>query len=132
VARILGKNVGRVQFSLGDFKMDLKYKINEVLNNGAYCRVRLLDKTYKNKKQMWGFELEYGKMYESPQLNFSELKGLSELFGTDEIDVDNYGSCGCDTCDYGSDYGHTIQIFNPTKNVDEMMRLTGMDLKEED
>lgn len=72
-----------------------------------------------------GFELEYGAMYESPGLSFSHLKKLSELFGTDEVDVDNYGHGGCESCDWGSDYGHTIQIYKPTKNADELKALVG-------
>jgi hypothetical protein len=72
-----------------------------------------------------GYELSYGRMYEAPTLNFSTLKKLSELFGTDNVDVDNYGQGGCETCDYGSDYGHTIQIREITKNADELKKLVG-------
>lgn len=71
------------------------------------------------------FELSYGNMYSAPVLNLGVLIKLSELFGTTEIDVDNYSSRGCDTCDYGSDYGHTIQIYNPTKNIEELRSLVG-------
>lgn len=70
-------------------------------------------------------EITYGQMYESPELNFSTLKELSEVFGTDKIDVDHYAEGGCESCDYGSDYGHTIQIYNPTKNVEEAKELFG-------
>lgn len=73
-------------------------------------------------------EITYGQMYYPPELNFSTLKELSEVFGTDKIDVDNYAECGCDSCDYGSDYGHTIQIYNPTKNVEEAKELFGKNL----
>jgi hypothetical protein len=48
---------------------------------------------------------------------------LSELFGTDNIDVDDYAYGGCDTCDYGSNYGHEIAIREATKNVEEFKRL---------
>lgn len=75
-----------------------------------------------------GYEITYGQMYESPGLNFTHLKKLSELFGTDNIDVDNYGYGGCETCDFGSDYGHTIQIRNITKNADELRSLIGKEL----
>jgi hypothetical protein len=75
-----------------------------------------------------GFEVEYGKMYESPGLGFAKLVALSKIFGTDEIDVDNYANAGCESCDYGSSYGHTIQINNPTLNVAEMGELVGKDL----
>lgn len=64
------------------------------------------------------FQIKYGQMYEAPILNFGTLKELSELFGTDNIDVDDYSYRGCDTCDYGSDYGHEIQVRNPTKTLE--------------
>lgn len=66
-----------------------------------------------------GFEIEYGQMYGAPSLSFKELKAVSELFGTDDIDVDNYRQEGCETCDWGSDYGHTIQVRGATQNVPE-------------
>lgn len=72
-----------------------------------------------------GYELSYGKMYEAPTLNFSALMKLSELFGTENIDVDNYSRGGCETCDWGSDYGHTIQVREITKNADELNKLVG-------
>lgn len=65
-----------------------------------------------------GYELEWTKMYEPPELNFNTLKELSDLFGTTNIDVDNYSQGGCETCDWGSKYGHTIQIRDITKNHD--------------
>lgn len=64
-----------------------------------------------------GIEIDYHQMYGAPSLSFAMLKKLSDLFGTDKIDVDNYGRGGCETCDYGSAYGHTIQVLEPTKNV---------------
>ena len=75
-----------------------------------------------------GFELSYGKMYERPGLTFSDLKQLSDLFGTDNIDVDDYSRGGCDTCDFGSDYGHTIQLRQVTKRYEELRYLAGKDL----
>lgn len=77
------------------------------------------------KNQASGFVINYGQMYEKPELNFDKLMQLSEIFGTREIDVDDYSEGGCETCDYGSDYGHEIQIYNPTKNVEEMKELIG-------
>lgn len=76
-----------------------------------------------------GYELSIGAMYESPikEFNLRTLMKLSDLFGTDEIDVDNFAEGGCESCDYGSNYGHTIQIKNPTKNVEELDELTKLD-----
>lgn len=72
--------------------------------------------------------ITYGRMYESPVLNFVSLMDLSEIFGTKDIDVDNYANSGCETCDYGSDYGHEISIKNITKNVSEIKSLNGKDI----
>jgi len=44
-----------------------------------------------------GFEIDYSQMYNAPKLSFALLKKLSEFFGTDEIDVDEYGRKGCET-----------------------------------
>lgn len=60
--------------------------------------------------------IRIGNMYTSPNLSFDKLLQLSKLFGTTKIDVDDYAHSGCDSCDYGSDYGHEIRISNPTKN----------------
>lgn len=55
-------------------------------------------------------------MYDAPEISFSILKQLSEFFGTDEINVDNFSHGGCETCDWGSEYGHEIRIDNATLN----------------
>ncbi len=75
-----------------------------------------------------GYEITYGKMYDAPPLNLDTLMRLSDLFGTTSIDVDRYSQGGCDTCDWGSDYGHTIQIYKPTKQLGGMELLNGKDL----
>ena len=103
----------------------LKEKIVEILidtpcpYNHTHLEVSKIDR---------GFELSLGAMYESPGITFAKLQGLSQLFETDKINVDDYSECGCDTCDYGSDYGHTIQILDPKKNIKEMEELLGKDL----
>ncbi len=74
--------------------------------------------------------ITYGQMYESPVLNFASLVKLSELFGTQDIDVDDYGYSGCESCDYGSDYGHEISIKNITKNIEEVNNLKNKDICE--
>ncbi|RDJ35209.1 MAG: hypothetical protein DWQ19_10360 [Crenarchaeota archaeon] len=61
---------------------NLKEKIWEALENEeiryGYLNVRSLDK---------GFEFEYGAMYSAPAVGFSNLMRLSELFGTEKIDL---------------------------------------------
>jgi hypothetical protein len=103
----------------------LKEKIVEILVDNprpysdTYLKVSKIDR---------GFELSLGAMYESPGITFAKLQGLAKLFKTDNIDVDNYSQGGCETCDFGSDYGHTIQILDPKKNIKEMEELLGKDL----
>lgn len=56
-------------------------------------------------------EITVSNTYSAPGLSFSHLKKLSEFFDTDNINDDarfNHG--GCDTCDYGSEYGFTLTI----------------------
>lgn len=94
---------------------------NSIYEN-VYCKINKISE---------GYEISYGMMYDPPQLGFSQLMELSKLFGTEDINVDNYSVGGCESCDYGSDYGHTIQITNVTLNEDELGRLVGQNLYEE-
>lgn len=79
-------------------------------------------------KNQTGYELEYGRMYEAPTLNFNTLIRLSEVLGTEDINVDNYSNSGCESCDWGSDYGHKIQITNPTKQLEELEQLASINI----
>lgn len=60
--------------------------------------------------------IRYGWMYSAPPLSVEKLMKLVEFFGTRKIDVDGYGQSGCETCDFGSDYGHDIRVIGATKN----------------
>jgi hypothetical protein len=108
--------------------MSLKEEIFEALNikdsyNGSLSR---RDFHFKCRKLKKGFELEFGQMYEShAEINFKTLSVLSRIVGTEEIDIDDYANSGCESCDFGSDYGHTIQILNPTLRVVELEELCG-------
>ena len=64
-----------------------------------------------------GFEIRFTAMYESPPLTFETLKGLGGHFGTDRIDVDHISEGGFDSYDYGSCYGHAIQVYGATRNI---------------
>ncbi len=76
-----------------------------------------------------GFKLNYGCMYNHPVVNVAGLMDLVELFGTKEICIENYcNGSGCETCGYYSDYGHEIDIKNPTKNIVEMQELVGKEI----
>ena len=61
--------------------------------------------------------LTYAAEYGAPELNFKLLKEISNFFGTDKIHVDEISEQGCETCDWGSLYGHKIIVKNPTKNI---------------
>lgn len=76
--------------------------------------------TLNLRKTHNGLIITIGNMYQSPELSFAKLLELSKLFGTTEIDVDNYSISGCETCDWGSDYGHEISIVNPTEYLEEI------------
>lgn len=74
-------------------------------------------KSYTHPTLGVGFEIDFTKMYNAPELTFTMMKELSEYYGTDQIDFDEYSQSGCETCDYGSCYGYKIQIFGATKNI---------------
>lgn len=92
-----------------------------------FPKVGSVEKSYLKVKKIDNnsFEFLYGKMYEAPEVNFHHLKQLSDLFGTDNINVNNYNCAGCETCDYGSDYQNAIQIKNITKNLEGLRNLVG-------
>lgn len=53
-------------------------------------------------------------MYEAPGRSLKQLVLLSEFFGTTDIeDVDSFGWPGCESCDYGSKYGVTLEVRLP-------------------
>lgn len=55
--------------------------------------------------------LKISKMYEAPGLNLQVLMALAEFFGTKHInDDDRFSHGGCETCDYGSEYGFVLTI----------------------
>lgn len=50
-------------------------------------------------------------MYDPPPLNLDILLSLAEFFGTKNIDDANrIDEPGCDTCDYGSEYGFELVV----------------------
>lgn len=87
--------------------------------SNTWCKIRKIDN---------GYEINFGAEYESPNLSFAKLMKLAELFGTTNIDVDDYAQGGCETCDFGSCYGHDIQVREPTKLIKELDELVGKDL----
>lgn len=58
-----------------------------------------------------GWNLRLSSMYEPPGLGFSHLSELAEFFDTKNIgDADRFNEGGCETCDYGSSYGFTLEV----------------------
>lgn len=55
-------------------------------------------------------EVELYKMYDYFGINYQSLKKISEFFDTENIDVDQSSTRGCETCDYGFKYTHTFYI----------------------
>lgn len=102
---------------------DLEEELCNLLVPKKYAHTKLI---LSQKKS--GFEVFYAQMYETTDLDFSTLLALSELFGTRQIDVDGYSASGCESCDYGSCYGHTIDVINPTKNTEHLHELFGRNL----
>jgi hypothetical protein len=64
-----------------------------------------------------GFEIDFTEQYTAPELSLKNMTEVAEYFGTLDIDFDHVSEGGCETCDYGSRYGYTIQVYNATKNV---------------
>lgn len=103
--------------------MDLK---DELISIFPSCDTLKIESGVRKYGQC--YDITIGAMYEPPVLNFGILKSLSEMFGTDEINVDDYSQAGCETCDYGSEYGHTIEIRRPTLRLAELAALSGTSL----
>ncbi len=71
-----------------------------------------------------GCDIEFGKMYDPPPpLNLRHMDALGKLFGTEDVTVNGYSVEGCETCDFGSDYGYTINIRQVTNHTDAINEL---------
>lgn len=66
------------------------------------------------------FEIEWAEMYEAPTLTFALLRALADYYGTELIHIDSIAKSGCETCDYGSLYGHRILVEKATKNTPDI------------
>jgi hypothetical protein len=72
----------------------------------------------KIKKVKNHFDVTISQMYEFVPANFTHMKALSELFGTDDINMNNWSYAGCETCDWGSNYSVQFDIKNATKELE--------------
>jgi hypothetical protein len=51
------------------------------------------------------------QMYSAPGLSFAQLNALAEFFDTLNVETESeFNHQGCESCDYGSEYGFTIWI----------------------
>lgn len=63
-------------------------------------------------------KIEVGAMYERPQIRddlsiLAVFNRIAELTGCKEVDKDECGHGGCETCDYGSYYSYEFYAFDP-------------------
>lgn len=93
-------------------------KISEILNKGDNLSI-------KNSND--DILIEYSSMYSTPEVDLAALIELSTLFQTKKIQLNPcINQPGCETCDYGSDYGHEIYIReSPIKITDTILRVDG-------
>ncbi len=104
--------------------MSLYEELKDLLIPESTWSIETFEVTKITRGFFTGYEIRYGCMYDRPEISFSILKTLSMMFGTDEIDVDDYSQGGCESCDYG----HEIQILSPTLRLDELEELIGKKL----
>ena len=55
-------------------------------------------------------DITVSNMYEAPAMNSEVIFSLCEFFDTRKINHDSFSEGGCETCDYGSKYGFTLEI----------------------
>lgn len=59
-------------------------------------------------------EIVVEQMYEYVKMGFPTLQAISDILGTEKIDIYSQDSRGgCDTCDYGSSYEITLRAYDP-------------------
>jgi hypothetical protein len=61
--------------------------------------------------------IEYGDMYNPPELSLDLLVEIKNLFKAKDVKVDTMGWSGCETCDWGSWYGHEINVIEPKVDI---------------
>ena len=55
-------------------------------------------------------QVEVRRMYEYVPVDWKVLSTMANVFDTKNINVDNYHTDGCETCDWGSSYETTFDI----------------------
>ena len=62
--------------------------------------------------------IRYGQMYDRPTFTLNQAIALQKFFDCEDIRQGEFSHSGCDTCDWGSCYGHELHIVKPKKNQD--------------
>lgn len=92
------------------FEIDIKKEYNDIVP------IKFIPVRKDGNK----FYFKINRMYNAPALSVAHIMDMVNLFGTKKIDINNYGSSGCETCDYGSQYGYNITVENPTRMIKEL------------
>lgn len=79
---------------------EIRAKIQEVFD--SECSTLRISETRVN--------IVISRMYDYIDCSFKNLRALADFFETDNLDVDQWSSRGCDTCDYGSSYTKEFTI----------------------
>lgn len=97
---------------------DFEEKMFSLFSEKKYCDTIFKINIHDENKAV----ITYTSMYSNPVDNLFQFGlHLVELFGTKAIDFDNdYNSSGCETCDYGSEYGTDYIINDITLNMDNL------------
>jgi hypothetical protein len=77
--------------------LDNKYKDY----NDIDVAIDIYDKSYK---------IDVSQMYEYLPMDFSIMLKLKDLFQTENFNINQWSASGCETCDYGSMYTHSIKV----------------------
>lgn len=91
-------------------EQEIKDKVYELLDPATSC-FREAEVTVKQNNTY--ISIKIGAMYSAPKpaggiVGF--FMELSEFFGTKKIDMGSFEHSGCETCDYGSEYGFELII----------------------
>jgi len=57
-----------------------------------------------------GYSISVERSYDYVTVNFSTLMDIAKFFSTQEVNVDEWSSEGCPTCDWGSSYTKSFRI----------------------
>lgn len=89
-------------------KISGAYTAYEAMPGNGYCEMPQVEVISNHSDQL---VVKLHAMYECPPFNSVVVQMLCDAFGTKHIDeLDHYSEGGCESCDYGSDYGFTLRI----------------------